>query len=232
MNFNRPVRAAFPKQTGLVTPGRQLGGDFPFHWCNLNRNPFGELSADERAAVAIVDFGTVLPKITCSHHAVQFLGDCGRGKTTRMLALCSRLKQSAYVYLAEDQPCPALPAAEPLLVDEAQRLPRAARKMLFASGVPLVLATHHDLQRPLMRNGYHVMTYRIGDQCDAALIQRIMNRRIEWCRLAPGKLPTLTLEDAELLHRRFGSDLRGAESYLYESMQRQAFGHGEVRFVD
>ena len=41
--------------------------------------------------------------------AIEFIGDCGRGKSTRLRWLQSRLPQSTYVYLPEDAPVPAIP---------------------------------------------------------------------------------------------------------------------------
>ena len=100
------------------------------HWLpwagrNLCRNPFGELSRAERAEVAVVDLDSIAARLAKMRSAVQLIGDCGRGKTTRMLALAQRFPESSYVYLPEDGPCPAIAEGNPLLIDEAQRLPRA-----------------------------------------------------------------------------------------------------------
>ena len=133
----------------------------------------------------------------------------------------------------EDEPCPAIPAGAPLLIDEAQRLPRAVRRQVFASGLPLVLATHRSLRRSLVRAGYQVQTHYIGQTNDAALLCKLLNRRIEASRLnSAGQIPQLTPEDASALVNRFGSDIRAIESYLYEVVQTQVFSHGEMRFVD
>jgi hypothetical protein len=207
------------------------------HWlpwarCNLRRNPFGELTPDERAEVAVVDVDRMVRHVARPRSAVQLIGDCGRGKTTRMLALWKQNHTASYVYLPEDGPCPAIPDGNPLLIDEAQRLPKAALRQISGTGVPLVLATHHDLSRQLRRFAYTVHTERIGDGNTPELIQRLLNRRIEASRLQQGPLPVLSLAEARRLVARFGSNIRAIESFLYELVQSQVIEHGEMRFID
>lgn len=211
------------------------GGSFawlPLAWCNLRRNPFGELTRQERIELAVVKVDAIMARLPTSRHAVQLIGDCGRGKTTRMLVLAASLPDASYVYLPEDEPCPGIPEGSPLLIDEAQRLPRRVRRTVFDTGLPLVLATHTDLRRPLKRAGYQVHTEEIGGDNDANLIVEVMNRRIDSSRLDDGPVPRFTTSDAVELLRRFGSDVRGMEGYLYERVQAQVFSHGEMRFVD
>ena len=207
----------------------------PWSWCNLRRNPFGELSRTERAELAIFDAAAIIEHLRYDEQAVQFIGNCGRGKTTRMLALLEQLPDASYTYLAEGEPCGPIPAGRPVMIDEAQRLPRIARDPILASRLPLVLATHRDLSRPLRRAGYRVTTHTIGEGPDADLVCRIMNRRIEAARLGAGDVPTFTLEHADQLVAEFGSDIRSMEAYLYEMVQQQKHAesqHGEMRFID
>ncbi|EMI17625.1 hypothetical protein RMSM_05449 [Rhodopirellula maiorica SM1] len=196
------------------------------------RNPFGELTQDERADLAVVDIAELASHVPNSRTALQLIGDCGRGKTTRMLALLRHFPHASYVYLDEDLPCAAIPEGVPLLIDEAQRLPRKVMHRIFATGLPLVLATHRDLSRPLKKAGYDVTSYRIGDTNNAPLVAELANRRIEASRLGPGPIPTLSRQDADRLVSRFGSDIRGIEGYLYEQVQHQVYSDGEMRFVD
>lgn len=207
---------------------------------NLIRNPFGELTRQERAQLAVVDLSPILDHLTedgndqwRARTAYQVMGECGRGKTTHMLALGARFIDSAYVYLAEDEPCPAIPMGSPLLIDEAQRLPRAVLRMLCRNGVTLILGTHRDLSRTLRRSGYQVATQRIGLTLSATKLANLLNRRIDASRRDP-KLPApqLSVEIAERLIRRFGTDIRGIESYLYDVVQSQVEHHGEMRFID
>lgn len=210
-----------------------LGNDWqPWAWCNLGRNPFGEMTRDERADLAVVNVDAIAGQLHSDFSAVQLIGACGDGKTTHLLHLAAMLNDAAYVYLPEDGCCPAIPHARPLLIDEAQRLPRGVRRRVFDSGLPLVLATHRELNRPLQRAGYNVTTEHIGTRTDAALIGRAMNRRLTSCRLTAGDVPQLSVADADWLAARFGSDLRAIEGFLYDQVQRQAFGDDEMRFID
>lgn len=207
------------------------------HWlpwakCNLCRNPFGELTPDERADVAIVDLDPIARRVAQPRSAVQLIAECGRGKTTRMLALWKSIRTASYVYLSEDGPCPAIPEGNPVLIDEAQRLPKAVLRQILKTGVPLVLATHDDLSRPLRRFDYHVHTQRIEEGNTPELIHRLLNRRIEAARLQEGPLPVLSLGQSRGLVARFGSNIREIENYLYELVQSQVIDHGEMRFID
>ncbi len=204
------------------------------HWArsNLYRNPFGELTRDQRIEVAIVDVESLVERVSKPWYAIQFIGQCGRGKTTRMLKLASRLPASTYTYLAEDGHCPAIPSGDPVLIDEAQRLPGRVRSALFLTGIPMVLATHRDLFRPLKRAGYAVKTERIGSSNSPELLCQILNRRIEAARLTKDPIPVVTIDFARQLVRRFGTNIRGIESHLYELVQTQVTDHGQMRFDD
>ncbi|MEL6106916.1 MAG: hypothetical protein AAFU85_12800 [Planctomycetota bacterium] len=206
---------------------------------NLIRNPFGELTRRERAELAVVDLLPILDHLTEDGRdqwrprtAYQVMGECGRGKTTHMVALTARFEDAVYVYLAENAPCPAIPAGSPLLIDEAQRLPRAVLRTLCRDGVTLILGTHRDLSRPLRRSGYDVITQRIGLTLSAVKLAKILNRRIDASRRDRGlPVPTLSVDVAERLIVRFGTDIRGIEGYLYDIVQSQVEHHGEMRFI-
>ena len=215
----------------------------PWAWCNLRRNPFGELSREERPEVAVVDVQAITDLVSSNHQAVQLIGGCGRGKTTRMLVLHRELPESTYAYLSEFEPCPSIAAGSPVLIDEAQRLPRKIRKRVFASGLPLVLATHKDLTRPLKRAGYHVVTFHIGETNSPDLVCEALNRRIVASAIDSNcEVPALSLDDATTLVARFGSDIRAIEGYLYDVVQAQTFQNknsdlresadGKMRFID
>ena len=226
---------------------------------NLSRNPFGELTRSERAALAVVEIEAVLkfirsppqppaasdgaspdshshtmrPKDVRPNCAYQIIGDCGRGKTTRLLAIEARVENACYVYLPEDGPCPSIPDSSLLLIDEAQRLPRAIRRQVFQSGRALVLATHSDLSRPLRMYGYDVHSERIGLKLSPERLAEILNRRIRASR-RDDELPTpsVTTSTAEKLIRRFGTNVRAIEGYLYDIVQSQVDDHGKMRFID
>lgn len=191
----------------------------PFAKLNLLRNPFGQLSRDERIAAAIVDTDRWRERLADPGYALQFLGDCGRGKSTHMLALLALCPDGAYVYLPEDRPRPAIPHGAPLFVDEAQRLPWWDRHRVIRRGVPLVLGTHRDLRRPLERAGYVVETVDVTEFTSPARVQQVLNRRIELARLGPGALPQVAADEVTRLMEEFGDDLRSMEDRLYDQFQ-------------
>ena len=211
---------------------------------NLFRNPFGELTRSERAELAVVDFDGILkalcepsdedaPRQFRRRSAYQLIGDCGRGKTTRMLAIAKQFPTASYVYLPEDQPCPAIAQGEPLLIDEAQRMPDAVLRTVLKSELPVVLATHRDLAPILRRQGYHVTTEAIGLSLCPELLAEILNRRILASRRDPHRtVPVITSHQAEVWIQRFGTDVRAIEDHLYEVVQAQVNHHGEMRFID
>lgn len=204
----------------------------PWAHLNLRRNPFGELTSSERVEAAVVEVRPFLEFLRQGRTALQFIGECGRGKTTRLLALRAKLPQSSYTYLAENQPCPAIPAGSPVMIDEAQRLTKPIQARVFSSGFPLVLATHADLTSTLRRFGYVVQTEPVGVGNNPELVQRLLNRRIEVSRLGDGTIPVVSMEDATKLVERFGTNIRRIENHLYDRVQLQVTHYGQMRFVD
>lgn len=213
----------------------------PFsHW-NLRFNPFGELTPSERAEVAVFDAQPYVAALRSGRVAVQFIGDCGRGKTTRLLALRQALGGSGVGHLYVPPLAAAVPRwwlrlwhlrGEMLMIDEAQRVPWPVRIRIFSRGVPLVLATHRDLSGSLRRAGYRVITVAVGAGNDAQHVQQVANARLRAARLHPGEVPQLSFAEAERLVRRFGDDLRAIEYFLYHQVQQQAGRNGQMRFVD
>lgn len=212
----------------------------PFAQWNLRYNPFGELTATERAQVAVFDPQPYLEMLNKGRMAVQFIGDCGRGKTTRLLTIRHRLgSMAAYIYLP---PGAAVTPrwwqrlcelrGEVLVIDEAQRIAWPLRKPIFRRGLPLVLGTHRDLSRPLQRVGYEVVTVTVGPGNDAEHLRQVVNARLTAARLVPGDVPQLTVAEALQLSRRFGDDLRAVERFLYHQVQHQAGRNGQMRFIN
>lgn len=211
----------------------------PFAPLNLTANPFGELTPDDRAAAAVVNVEPWREWLASGpRRALQFIGDCGRGKTTHLLALAAAMPDSAYVYLPphpleqrklfppywlpSQAPLPEIPHATVVAIDEAQRLPRRLRRQVFLRGVPLVLGTHCNLARPLRQAGYEWQNIAVAASTTVKQIQAIVNRRIELVRLAEGKVPCISMQQATELHELFGDDLRAIEGHLYEQFQQRA----------
>jgi hypothetical protein len=193
----------------------------PFANLNLRRNPFGEPPDEERAGLAVVDPG-LLDRLARSlsepGFAVQFMGDCGRGKSTHLHALRARFPDAPYVYFAEGERPQPIPRAPVLFLDETQRLPWRTRHQLFRRGVALALGTHRDHSRELVRAGCRVETVRLTG-FPTPTLRRIIERRIEWARRGPGPVPALGPGSVARLHDRFDGDLRAIEDHLYDVFQ-------------
>jgi hypothetical protein len=193
----------------------------PFANLNLRRNPFGEPADDERAGLAVVDpglLGRLVGALSDPGFAVQFIGDCGRGKSTHLHALRARFPDAPYIYFAEGERPRPIPHAPVLFLDETQRLPWLTRRRLFRRDVALALGTHRDHSRELARAGRRVETVRLTGFTTATL-RRIIERRIEWARRGPGPVPSLGPGSAVRLHHRFDGDLRAIEGHLYDVFQ-------------
>lgn len=199
---------------------------------NLRVNPFGEWAREDRIAMAQLDAAPWLGALQHERHALQFVGACGRGKSTHLLALARLLAfaphgiPSHYCYLPPRGPCPPFPAAGILLIDEAQRLPWLRRRRLLRQGRPLVLGTHRDGRGPLQRAGYTVETVDLDQLKPPEQLAAILNRRIEHARLGDGPLPSITPAEAARLQIWFGSNIRAAEHYLYHQFQIRAGASG------
>ena len=219
----------YRSRNSAISPERQRVADWmPLSKLNLWRNPFGELSRDERVHLAVIDPSEYELCHIEQWQAVQFIGDCGNGKRTRMLCFHKHCSESSYVYLPEDEPCPSIAEGTPVLIDEAQRLPRRVMRALFSTGLPLILATHKDLRKPLEKSGYTVKTIAIGNGNSPQHIQKVLNRRIESSRLSLDPVPAISLRDATQLHERFGGDIRSIEHHLYDQYQGAAVNYAKM----
>lgn len=193
----------------------------PFAHLNLRRNPFGEATRAERAALAVASDREVdgwVERLGGARFALQLVGDCGRGKTTHLLALHARFPAAPFTRLEPDLPARVDPA--PLVfVDEAQLLPARRRRALFRACRALALATHEDLQPELQAAGLEVETVRLTG-LDPARLAAILTRRLEWARRGPGPIPWLADDACARLVARFGDDVRAIEDHLYGVFQQ------------
>ena len=199
-----------------------MGLSLPYEHLNLRHNPFGEMDGDQRASLAVVDIEEIVSRLKSERFAVQFLGDCGRGKTTHLLAIRASLGRGPYMHIAEGQrveTLPEAPAGVPIFIDELQRLPRRLRGKLLGGKNPLVLGTHKDFGRALVRAGYEVRTVRPAKLLDAARVRSIFARRIEHARRFGGAVPGVGGDTIADLLRRYGSNVRGMEHEMYERFQ-------------
>ena len=190
----------------------------PFVRLNLRRNPFGEPAPEEVGELVVADVESMAGWLSAPRRALQLIGDCGRGKTARLHALRRWWPDVPYVYLAEGAPVPPLPETPRLFLDEAQRLPRRRRRELFRRVESIALATHQDYRRELERAGLEVQTIEVGG-ADARLLLAVFARRVEWARLGPGRVPSVTARAVEELIGRYGDDVRSMLDELYEVYQ-------------
>jgi hypothetical protein len=202
----------------------------PFAKLGLYRNPFGELTREERAELAVVDVDGIVSFLQGKfRRAVQFLGDCGYGKTTHLLAIQAAVSGAVFVYFPEKGPRPNLPQDQPaqrhplpmLLIDEAQRMGWRRRRQMMAWSGPLAIATHADLSPQLERAGFEVLRVNVAAPKRPSELATILNRRVEASRLTSGKVkpPQIELQDAEALIAKYASNLRAIEQELFERYQ-------------
>ena len=194
----------------------------PWAAWNLRFNPFGEPPFEDVPGLIVEDLADLQAWVERPAHALQLLGEQGRGKTARLRALEPQLG-FPYIYLAEGEPIPPLPRRGGLLLDEAQRLPKRDRRTLFGTIDQLVLSSHLDLESDLAMDGWTVRTIEVGG-LDLARLDAILDRRIEWARRNVGPVPCVK-EKAQLeLMLRHGDNLRAILDDLYEDFQQAATG--------
>ena len=190
----------------------------PFVHLNLRRNPFGEFTTEETEALAHVDIDDVVANLSRPGFAVQFIGEKGFGKTTHLLAIRAQFPGAGYVHIQEGERA-EIPVGNPLMIDEAQRLTWRQRGQVFRSSIPLVLGTHVDFCRTLVRAGRVVETIAVDRQMDAERLCALLNARIHRVRRSEGKLPRIRLETARRLLQQFGPDVRWILHELYVTFQ-------------
>lgn len=196
----------------------------PFAHLNLRRNPFGEPEPSERASLAVLeDFGPLGPG-----EAVQFIGESGRGKTTRLLRLAALHPGAVYDRLDEgqDRSRVRVPSGAVYLLDEAQRMRPALLARLLARADRVALGTHEDLAAVA---GRPLRTVHVGGPPSVELLDAIVRRRVEWARRGPGPVPEVGRATLADLIARHGDDLRAIEGDLYDLFQsREELLHGEL----
>ena len=190
----------------------------PFVHLNLRFNPFGELPLKYRAELAVIDLPPLLNHLERPRAVLQLIGDKGRGKTTHLLRLKACFPGAGYVHFPEDER-PPVPDGNPLILDEAQRIPWWQRRQLFQRPVPLILGTHRDFTRQLRRMGRDVKTIMAGEKTDRKRLDEIFRQRIEFARRDSGPIPSVPLATIDKLVDRYGDDIRAIEGHLYDLFQ-------------
>jgi len=143
---------------------------FLFDRLGLRRNPFGTLTDEEWADIAIIP-QEIQSAFDAGHH-LQILGPRGRGKSTILRSLIRRIawqqKQSAYVHLQRWQGHyhSDIRELDAFALDEAQRLllwrwwPLLHRAQ---GGLRLIIGSHRDDRWLFSLFGLHVQTYWDGE---------------------------------------------------------------------
>lgn len=207
-----------------------MAGKRPFHFHTLGfrRNPFGALSDEEWATVAILPPAIQAQLDKASAH-VQLLGPKGCGKTTTMRRIRADLEAQhlrvAYEYLPEGTTRFATPLTglDAFLPDEAQRLNRWERRR-WLKGVQngrlrTIFSSHGDLSRLFARRRLPLTTIRIDAQISLAHYQAVLQRRLAYFALNVPPRITFAPEAVAFLYETFGADMREAEYFLYEVWQ-------------
>lgn len=197
---------------------------------NLRRNPFGEPPVEDMASLIVCEhLDTLEDSVNEAMHTpaarciVQFMGQCGRGKSSHMRALNARFPQAPRLYFAAHEPHPTLPnlRGTPLLfLDETQRLSWWTRQRLWRSHTTLVIATHTDHRQEWMARSQRFIHMPIGG-LDRARLRAIIEARITWATRDPHQPPGIDIDDdiLDALIERHDDDLRAMLSTLYELVQ-------------
>lgn len=183
----------------------------PYAHLNLRFNPFREATREERAALAVVDVGDLVPWLSAPRRVVQFVAPHGHGKSTHLIALHARFPGAPFIKLHEGDRV-EIPAAPLVFIDEIELI--RDRRALWRRPASFAFGSHRDLGAELA--GLEVRTIPPG----APRLREIVERRLEWARRGPGRIPTVPDRTLAALSARHGGDVRAIEAELYDVIQR------------
>lgn len=192
----------------------------PFAHLNLTRNPFGELTPEETVQVALLEVEPTLVSADSPKSCVQFIGEKGRGKTTHLLSLYHGLPEAIYVHYEENSR-PQVPHGHTLVLDEFQRLSWRKRNQAYRRARILILGTHVNFATEIQKAGFSLETIEVSLNLAPDRLQQISRTRIDFFRRSDGQVPFLDHETAEMLVRKYGSNLRSIFHHLYSCLQVQ-----------
>ncbi len=206
---------------------------FPWSHLGLRANPFQSLNRADWLEIAWLpaQLAAWLEQPTA---VLQILGEKGSGKTSALLAISRTLRQqhyqTSYVYLPADEPHPELEPLKDgvLIVDEAQRLSRQARKRLFTSAqmktqqrvtAPrLIYSSHEDFLTSSVQDSNDFVTYTLHGLNVHDLVG-LLDRRVQFFASGEDCKVHFEPEAIDFLISTFLSDLRAMEAYLYDFFQ-------------
>lgn len=164
---------------------------------------------------------------------LQICGIKGAGKTSVLYALMNEFSRigsaPVYTYVPPDQAPPKLEIDKsPMLVDEAQRLPRRSRLRLYRKALALtlnsihnprlILATHEDFSGEFSQFPLEFETIQLTAPGETDLTL-LLEKRIQ--HFASGAASSVRFEPGAVryLSNKFGDDLRSMETFLYTYFQ-------------
>jgi len=200
---------------------------FLFDRLGLRRNPFGTLTDEEWADIAIIP-QEIQSAFDAGHH-LQILGPRGRGKSTILRSLIRRIawqqKQSAYVHLQRWQGHyhSDIRELDAFALDEAQRLllwrwwPLLHRAQ---GGLRLIIGSHRDDRWLFSLFGLHVQTYQMKRLITRAHLQAVLQHRLAYFSTSDEPLIHFTPGAFDYLWARFADNLRAQDFFLYDFFQQ------------
>ncbi len=204
----------------------------PFGALRLRGNPFRELSDDE-LELSWLGSEMMLEASGWSIDAapvVEFVGERGWGKTTRLMILRSQLRRAgrstSWQYVEPHKPQVEIPAAaRAWFVDEADRLPRRRLRALLrgavAAGARLFAGTHRSLASDAAAVGARCRTVQLRAPAEANVCT-LYAERIALHAFAGGPRGRLHATEAAALLRVAGPNLHTILGILYELFQGYA----------
>lgn len=200
---------------------------FFFHTLGFQRNPFGALTDEEWAEIAILPPAVAAQVQQAAH--LQLIGPKGCGKTSAMRGIRAHLQTGqvnmAYEYLPEGTTKfnTMLPGLDLFLLDEAQRLTRWERRR-WLRGVKngrlrTIFSSHEDLSALFVRKKLPLTTIHLAPHVTPSHYAAILQRRLAFFAFDDPPRITFSNEATVFLVKTFGQDMRAAEYFLYEVWQ-------------
>jgi hypothetical protein len=194
---------------------------FAFEHLNLRFNPFGELPADERAQLAVVNVEHLADKLKNPGTAIQFIAPQGRGKSTHLLALHQCLNQYPnhyrYYKASADDTINVIPS-DLVFIDSIDLLQKNERKKIFPLVNSLAFTSHEDLTPELKSQNFEIVSIPISCT-DTPTLANVFKQRIQHARRSQAPIPTIADESVTRLIKLYNDDIRAMEYHLYDTFQ-------------
>lgn len=216
---SEPIRSSSSDPKAELSSRVRVKVGLPYAHLNLRHNPFGELTESQRVHLAVVCVDSIVGLLRDPKQVVQYVGEKGHGKTTHLLKLRAAFPSCGYVHIPEGERR-SVPAGDPVLVDEAQRLTRWQRRRLFREDRALVLGTHQDFHAELQKAGRQITTISACGQTSLNRLRQIVIDRIEFARRDLGPVPTVPDRTLKRLLQSEGGDIRSMLQILYDALQK------------